>query len=164
VRRAHVLSTPIDPLRHRHPLIEGQVHERCRAPWGHFAGAYATTRPHGWGRADPPAALAPHPRRRAGLRTARRDSRSALLRTAPRHPSGSAGGSYGSSRHDAPSTGGEPDHGTGFDQPCCASATNPRALRAGLSDAPDDLLTFELGPTVGRETPETTHTPDGDDR
>ncbi len=33
-----------------------------------------------------------------------------------------------------------------------------------LLDAPDDLLTLELGPTVGRETPETTHAADGDDR
>lgn len=31
-------------------------------------------------------------------------------------------------------------------------------------DAPDDLLPLELGPTVGRETPETTHAADGDDR
>ena len=31
-------------------------------------------------------------------------------------------------------------------------------------DAPDDLLTLELGPTVGRETAETTHVADGDDR
>ncbi len=31
-------------------------------------------------------------------------------------------------------------------------------------DAPDDFLTLELGPTVGRETPETTHSTDGDDR
>ena len=31
-------------------------------------------------------------------------------------------------------------------------------------DAPDDLLTLELGPTVGRETPETTYAADGDDR
>jgi hypothetical protein len=33
-----------------------------------------------------------------------------------------------------------------------------------LLDAPDDLLTLELGPTVGRETPEATHAADGDDR
>jgi len=31
-------------------------------------------------------------------------------------------------------------------------------------DAPDDLLTLELGPTVGRETPETTYAADGEDR
>ena len=31
-------------------------------------------------------------------------------------------------------------------------------------DVPDDFLTLELGPTVGRETPETTHSADGDDR
>ena len=31
-------------------------------------------------------------------------------------------------------------------------------------DAPDDLLTLELGPTVGRETPETTYAVDGEDR
>jgi len=31
-------------------------------------------------------------------------------------------------------------------------------------DTPDDLLTLELGPTVGRETAETTHSADGDDR
>jgi hypothetical protein len=31
-------------------------------------------------------------------------------------------------------------------------------------DTPDDLLPLELGPTVGRETPETTHPADGDDR
>ena len=31
-------------------------------------------------------------------------------------------------------------------------------------DAPDDLLTLELGPTVGRETPETTRAADRDGR
>ena len=31
-------------------------------------------------------------------------------------------------------------------------------------DAPDDFLTLELGPTVGRETPETTHAAVGEDR
>ena len=31
-------------------------------------------------------------------------------------------------------------------------------------DPPDDLLTLELGPTVGRETPETSHAADGDNR
>ena len=31
-------------------------------------------------------------------------------------------------------------------------------------DAPDDLLTLELGPSVGRETPKTTHSADRDDR
>jgi hypothetical protein len=31
-------------------------------------------------------------------------------------------------------------------------------------DAPDDLLTLELGPTVGREAPETTYAADGEDR
>ena len=34
----------------------------------------------------------------------------------------------------------------------------------GFPDAPDDLLTLELGPTVGRQTPETMHAADGDDR
>lgn len=34
----------------------------------------------------------------------------------------------------------------------------------GFLDAPDDLLTLELGPTVGRETPEMTHAADGEDR
>jgi hypothetical protein len=33
-----------------------------------------------------------------------------------------------------------------------------------LLDAPDDLLTLELGPTVGRETPETMRAADEDDR
>ena len=33
-----------------------------------------------------------------------------------------------------------------------------------LLDAPDDFLTFEFGPTVGRETPETTHAATGDNR
>ena len=31
-------------------------------------------------------------------------------------------------------------------------------------DAPDDLLTLELGPTIGRETPETMRAADEDDR
>jgi hypothetical protein len=31
-------------------------------------------------------------------------------------------------------------------------------------DTPDDLLTLEYGPTVSRETPETTHAADGDGR
>jgi hypothetical protein len=35
---------------------------------------------------------------------------------------------------------------------------------AALLDAPDDFLTLEFGPTVGRETPETTHAADGDNR
>lgn len=39
-----------------------------------------------------------------------------------------------------------------------------RALRAGLLDTPDDLLTLEFGPTVSRETPETTHAGDGHGR
>lgn len=35
---------------------------------------------------------------------------------------------------------------------------------SSLLDPPDDLQTLELGPTVGRETREATHAPDGEDR
>jgi len=40
----------------------------------------------------------------------------------------------------------------------------PAHSESALLDAPDDLLTLELGPTGGRETPETIHAADGDDR
>jgi len=39
----------------------------------------------------------------------------------------------------------------------------PAHSESAFLDAPDDLLTLELGPTGGRETPETTHSADGDD-
>jgi hypothetical protein len=35
---------------------------------------------------------------------------------------------------------------------------------AAVLDPPDDFLTLEFGPTVGRETPETTNAADGDNR
>jgi hypothetical protein len=38
------------------------------------------------------------------------------------------------------------------------------AQSESLLDAPDELQTLELGPTVGRETREATHAPDGEDR
>ena len=38
------------------------------------------------------------------------------------------------------------------------------ARRFGETDTPDDLLTLEFGPAVGRETPETTHAADRGDR
>lgn len=38
------------------------------------------------------------------------------------------------------------------------------AQSESLLDPPDDLQTLELGPTVGRETREATHAPDGKDR
>jgi hypothetical protein len=40
----------------------------------------------------------------------------------------------------------------------------PAHPESAFLDAPDDLLTLELGPTVGRETPETMHAADEDDR
>jgi hypothetical protein len=40
----------------------------------------------------------------------------------------------------------------------------PAQSGPAFPDAPDDLLTLELGPTVSRETPETTHAADWDDR
>jgi hypothetical protein len=40
----------------------------------------------------------------------------------------------------------------------------PAHSGSAFLDAPDDLLTLELGPTVGREPPETMHGADGDDR
>jgi len=40
----------------------------------------------------------------------------------------------------------------------------PAHPESALLDAPDDLRPLELGPTVGRETPETTHAADGEDR
>jgi hypothetical protein len=40
----------------------------------------------------------------------------------------------------------------------------PAHPEAALLDAPEDLRPLELGPTVGRETPETTHAADGEDR
>jgi hypothetical protein len=38
------------------------------------------------------------------------------------------------------------------------------AQSESLLDAPDELQTLELGPTVGRETREATHATDGEDR
>ena len=40
----------------------------------------------------------------------------------------------------------------------------PAHSESAFLDAPDDLRTLELGPTVGREIPETTHAADGEDR
>src|SRR6266850_6774388 len=38
----------------------------------------------------------------------------------------------------------------------------PAHSESAFLDAPDDLLTLELGPTVGRDAPETTHAAHGD--
>ena len=40
----------------------------------------------------------------------------------------------------------------------------PAHSESAFLDTPDDLLTLEFGPTVGRETPETTHAADRGDR
>jgi hypothetical protein len=40
----------------------------------------------------------------------------------------------------------------------------PAHSESAFRDAPDDLLPFELGPTVGRVTPEMTDAAHGDDR
>jgi hypothetical protein len=57
--------------------------------------------------------------------------------------------------------------GVRVDQPFAGTRRfweTPAHSGPALRDAPDDFLTFEFGPTVGRETPETTHAASGDNR
>ena len=57
--------------------------------------------------------------------------------------------------------------GVRVDQPSTAAWRlwdPPAHSGPGFLDAPDDLLPLDFGPTVGRETAETTHAADGDDR
>jgi hypothetical protein len=96
--------------------------------------------------------------RPAGIRAAHYSGR---RRVTPRGARVAPTAPHGMTRH---RPGANPTTERGSISPAAQAPQTPAHSGPAFLDAPDDLLTFELGPTVGRETPETTHTRDGDDR